>query len=64
MKISRGVSFVPIVVTLEDLREARILLSTLLVSRNTMLRLDFDTFDMRIVDNLIKALQSEGITEL
>jgi len=63
MKISRGVRFVPIVVTLEDLREARMLLSTLLVGRNIM-RLDFDTFDKCIVDNLIKALQSEGITEI
>jgi hypothetical protein len=61
MKISRGIKFVPIVVTLEDLREARVLLSALIIGIGRM-RLDVDPFDECIIDSLIKALRSEGIT--
>lgn len=62
MKIERDRKFVPITIILESLREAKIVLSNLVVG-DSVTRCNFDVSDQHIVHILIKALRSEGIEE-
>lgn len=62
MKISRGEGFVPILITVETLREARVLLSALIIGDNAMIH--FNGPDKITTYDFIRALKSEGITEI
>lgn len=65
MKVERGHSFTPIVITLEDLREAKAIFSILRVGEYRVKDQRYLTdSDRAICNELIRKLQSEGITEI
>lgn len=63
MKVKREGGFIPITITLENLNEARLVLTALIIGNCHMPSRSFLADDCAVSGELIRKLQNEGITK-